>query len=110
MPEVAQACPGARRLHRLDGRDVLHLNEAGLLTSATLLPAGVAMASAFAGMIIGQFVRARLDAEAFRRWLLLGVVPLGLYLIGSTIVRIVWRMSRTIGHRFSEKDMRQRQP
>jgi hypothetical protein len=65
-----------------------NLNEAGLLTSATLLPAGVAMAGAFAGMVVGQLVRARLDAEAFRRWFLVGIVLLGLYLVGSTIARL----------------------
>jgi hypothetical protein len=65
-----------------------NLNEAGLLTSATLLPAGVAMAGAFAGMVVGQLVRARLDAEAFRRWFLVGIVLLGLYLVGSTIAQL----------------------
>jgi uncharacterized membrane protein YfcA len=65
-----------------------NLNEAGLLTSATLLPAGVAMAGAFVGMVIGQLVRARLDAEAFRRWFLVGILLLGLYLVGSTIARL----------------------
>jgi uncharacterized protein len=65
-----------------------NLNDAGLLTSATLLPAGVAMAGAFVGMVIGQLVRARLDAEAFRRWFLVGILLLGLYLVGSTIARL----------------------
>jgi hypothetical protein len=60
-----------------------NLNDAGLLTRATLLPATVAMAAAFAGMFIGQLVRARLDVDAFRRWFL------GLHLVGSTIARLV---------------------
>jgi uncharacterized membrane protein YfcA len=53
-----------------------------------LLPATVAMAAAFAGMFIGQLIRARLDADAFRRWFLVGILLLGLYLIGSTIARL----------------------
>lgn len=65
-----------------------NLSDAGLLTPATLLPATVAMAAAFAGMFIGQLVRARLDADAFRRWFLVGILLLGLYLVGSTIVRL----------------------
>jgi len=65
-----------------------NLNHAGLLTRATLLPATVAMGAAFAGMFIGQLVRARLDADAFRRWFLVGILLLGLYLVGSTIARL----------------------
>jgi uncharacterized membrane protein YfcA len=65
-----------------------NLNHAGLLTRATLLPAAVAMGAAFVGMFIGQLVRARLDADAFRRWLLVGILLLGLYLVGSTIERL----------------------
>ena len=65
-----------------------NLNDAGLLTRATLLPATVAMGAAFAGMFIGQLVRARLDADAFRRWFLIGILLLGIYLIGSTIARL----------------------
>ena len=66
-----------------------NLNEAGLMTRATLLPATVAMGAAFVGMFIGQLVRARLDADAFRRWFLIGILLLGLYLVGSTIARLV---------------------
>ena len=65
-----------------------NLNDAGLLTRATLLPASVAMGAAFVGMFIGQLVRARLDADAFRRWFLIGILLLGLYLVGSTIARL----------------------
>ena len=40
----------------------------------------LALAPALAGMGIGQWVRRRLGAEAFRRWLLLGLLGLGVYL------------------------------
>jgi uncharacterized protein len=43
------------------------------------------MASAFAGMFIGQLVRSRMQPEAFRRWFLIAMILLGLYLAGSAI-------------------------
>jgi uncharacterized membrane protein YfcA len=60
-----------------------NLSSAGLLTAATALPGAVAMAGAFAGMFIGQAVRSRLEPEAFRRWFLIAMILLGLYLAGS---------------------------
>ena len=39
------------------------------------------MASAFAGMFIGQVVRSRMQPEAFRRWFLIAMILLGLYLV-----------------------------
>jgi uncharacterized membrane protein YfcA len=41
------------------------------------------MAGAFAGMFIGQAVRSRLEPEAFRRWFLIAMILLGVYLAGS---------------------------
>jgi uncharacterized membrane protein YfcA len=61
-----------------------NLTSAGLLSASTALPGGVAMAAAFAGMFIGQAVRARMPAEAFRRWFLIAMILLGIYLAGST--------------------------
>ncbi len=46
------------------------------------------MVCAFAGMFIGQAVRSRLQPEAFRRWFLIAMICLGLYLVGSTIYSI----------------------
>ena len=65
-----------------------NLTSAGLLTHATVLPGAVALAGAFAGLVVGQLVRAQLDAEAFRKWFLVGVLLLGLYLVASTILRL----------------------
>src|SRR3954452_15245724 len=60
-----------------------NLSSAGLLTVATALPGAVAMAGAFAGMFIGQAVRFRMQPEAFRRWFLIAMILLGIYLAGS---------------------------
>jgi uncharacterized protein len=62
------------------------LTGAGLLSAATALPAAVAMAAAFAGMSIGQAVRSRMQPEAFRRWFLIAMIFLGLYLVVSAIL------------------------
>jgi len=61
-----------------------NLTSAGLLSAATALPGAVAMAASFAGMLIGQAVRSRLEPEAFRRWFLISMIFLGIYLAGST--------------------------
>jgi uncharacterized membrane protein YfcA len=64
----------------------LNLTSAGLLNAATALPGAVAMACAFAGMFIGQSVRSRMPAESFRRWFLIAMIFLGLYLAGSVLI------------------------
>jgi uncharacterized protein len=65
-----------------------NLTSAGLLSAATALPGAVAMAAAFAGMFIGQAVRSRMPAEAFRRWFLITMIFLGIYLTGSAVYNI----------------------
>jgi uncharacterized membrane protein YfcA len=65
-----------------------NLTSAGLLNASTALPGAVAMACAFAGMFIGQAVRSRLQPEAFRRWFLIAMIFLGIYLVGSAIYNI----------------------
>jgi uncharacterized membrane protein YfcA len=65
-----------------------NLTSAGLLDASTALPGTVAMASAFAGMFIGQAIRSRLQPEAFRRWFLIAMIFLGLYLVASTIYNL----------------------
>jgi uncharacterized membrane protein YfcA len=60
-----------------------NLTSAGLLSASTALPGAVAMAGAFAGMFIGQTVRSRMQPEAFRRWFLVAMIFLGIYLVGS---------------------------
>jgi hypothetical protein len=62
-----------------------NLTSAGLLSAATALPGAVAMAASFAGMFIGQAVRSRMQPEAFRRWFLIAMIFLGLYLAASAI-------------------------
>jgi uncharacterized membrane protein YfcA len=59
----------------------------GLLTPANAVPGAVAMAFAFAGMYIGQSVRSKMPAEAFRRWFLIAMILLGCYLIGSVLLK-----------------------
>jgi uncharacterized protein len=41
------------------------------------------MVGSFTGMMIGQAVRSRLQPEAFRRWFLIAMILLGIYLAGS---------------------------
>jgi uncharacterized membrane protein YfcA len=62
-----------------------NLTSAGLLTAATALPGAVAMVCAFVGMFIGQAVRSRLQPDAFRRWFLIAMILLGVYLTGSAL-------------------------
>jgi len=62
-----------------------NLTAAGLLTAATALPGTVAMAAAFTGMFIGQAVRTRMQPEVFRRWFLIAMILLGIYLAGSAL-------------------------
>jgi len=66
-----------------------NLTSAGLLNASTALPGAVAMAAAFAGMFIGQTVRSRMHPQAFRRWFLIAMIFLGLYLAGSAIYHIL---------------------
>jgi uncharacterized protein len=64
-----------------------NLTSAGLLTAATALPGAIAMAASFAGMFIGQAVRSRMQPEVFRRWFLISMILLGIYLAGSALYR-----------------------
>ena len=65
-----------------------NLTSAGLFSAATALPGTIAMAAAFAGMFIGQAVRTRMQPDTFRRWFLIAMIFLGIYLIGSAIYNI----------------------
>ncbi|ANW06083.1 sulfite exporter TauE/SafE family protein [Bradyrhizobium icense] len=65
-----------------------NLTTAGLMTAATALPGAVAMVASFAGMFIGQAVRNRMQPDVFRRWFLIAMILLGLYLAGSAFVKI----------------------
>lgn len=65
-----------------------NLTEAGLLNTSLAWPITVAMAAAFAGMYLGQVLRSRMEAETFRRWFLIAMLLLGLYLAVNMLVRI----------------------
>lgn len=62
-----------------------NLTSAGLLSASTALPGAVAMAAAFTGMFIGQAVRSRMQPEIFRRWFLIAMIVLGIYIAASAI-------------------------
>jgi uncharacterized membrane protein YfcA len=65
-----------------------NLTGAGLINMSIALPTSVAMVAAFAGMYLGQIVRARMDAETFRRWFLIAMMLLGFYLAGEMLMRL----------------------
>lgn len=65
-----------------------NLTGAGLLNSSTILPGSIGLIAAFAGMYLGQVLRSRLDAETFRRWFLIAMLLLGVYLAGEMLLRI----------------------
>jgi hypothetical protein len=64
------------------------LTRSGLLSAATALPGAVAMAGSFAGMFIGQAVRARMQADTFRRWFQVAMILLGIYLAGTSLLKM----------------------
>ena len=65
-----------------------NITAAGLLTAATARPGAVAMAGSFAGMFIGQALRSRMRPEIFRRWFLIAMIFLGLYLAIGGFLKI----------------------
>ena len=58
------------------------------MTAATALPGAIAMVASFTGMFIGQAVRTRMQPDVFRRWFLIAMILLGLYLAGNALVRL----------------------
>lgn len=66
----------------------VNLTDAGLLSTATALPGLIALVAAFAGMFGGQAVRTRMHPETFRRWFLIALIGLGLYLAATTLVKL----------------------
>jgi uncharacterized membrane protein YfcA len=65
-----------------------NLTSVGLLNIAVAVPGGVALGMAFVGMFAGQALRARMDADAFRRYFLLGMILLGAYLALDSLARL----------------------
>jgi uncharacterized membrane protein YfcA len=66
----------------------VNLTASGLFSAATALPGAVALVASFAGMFIGQAVRSRMHPDVFRRWFLIAMILLGLYLAGNALVRL----------------------
>jgi uncharacterized protein len=66
-----------------------NLTSEGLINAATALPGTVAMAASFAGMFIGQVLRSRMQPETFRRWFLIAMIFLGIYLAASAIYNLM---------------------
>lgn len=66
-----------------------NLTSAGLLNASTALPGVVAMVAAFAGMFLGQAVRDRMHPASFRRWFLIALLLLGLYLAGNGLYAVL---------------------
>jgi uncharacterized protein len=66
-----------------------NLTAAGLLSASTALPGAIAMAASFAGMFIGQAVRSRMQPDAFRRWFLIAMILLGIYLAASATYDVI---------------------
>lgn len=66
----------------------VNLSASGLLSASTALPGAIAMGASFAGMFLGQTVRSKMPAEAFRRWFLISMIFLGIYLAGSAIYKL----------------------
>jgi uncharacterized membrane protein YfcA len=66
-----------------------NLTNAGLMDASTIVPGAIAMAGSFTGMALGQIVRTRMDAETFRRWFLIAMLMLGVYLAGVAIEKML---------------------
>lgn len=59
---------------------------AGSYSSAIAVQSSLAVVPALAGMVIGQAVRHRLDAELFRRWFMCALIIVGLFMIARQLV------------------------
>jgi uncharacterized membrane protein YfcA len=66
-----------------------NLTSEGLISAATALPGSIAMATSFAGMFIGQALRSRMQPETFRRWFLIAMIFLGIYLAAAAAFKIL---------------------
>ena len=67
----------------------VNLSAAGLFSAATALPGGIALVTSFAGVFVGQSIRTRMQPEAFRRWFLISMILLGIYIAGGAIYEIM---------------------
>ncbi len=67
---------------------IFNLTDAGLLGVSIALPGAIAMVAAFAGMYLGQVLRSRMSADTFRRWFLISMMLLGIYLASETLMKL----------------------
>lgn len=67
---------------------IFNLTNAGLISVALALPGLTALGAAFAGMYIGQSMRARMRPETFRRWFLILVLILGAYIAIEKMIEL----------------------
>jgi uncharacterized protein len=66
-----------------------NLSGAGLLDESTALPGVIALACSFTGVAIGQSLRSRMQPDTFRRWFLIAMIFLGIYLAGGAIYNLM---------------------
>lgn len=64
------------------------LTASGEFKAAVAAGSFLALLPALGGMLLGQRVRDRLQAEAFRRWFFIGLLVLGAYMVVRAISRI----------------------
>jgi uncharacterized protein len=67
---------------------IFNLSDAGLMSVSIAIPGAIAMVAAFAGMYIGQVLRSRMSPDTFRRWFLISMMILGIYLAGETLMKL----------------------
>jgi uncharacterized membrane protein YfcA len=67
---------------------IFNLSDAGLMSVSIALPGAIAMVAAFAGMYIGQVLRSRMSPDTFRRWFLISMMMLGIYLASETLMKL----------------------
>ena len=65
-----------------------NLSTAGLLNESTALPGVIALICSFIGMAVGQAVRTRMEAAIFRRWFLIAMIFLGIYLAATALYKL----------------------
>lgn len=63
----------------------LGLGVKGHLPVSTVIPGSIATLAAFAGMTIGRTIRNRLPIEVFRRWVLVGLLALGVAMVVRSV-------------------------
>lgn len=60
----------------------------GQFPASVATNSALALAPAFAGMFLGQAIRSRIHPDVFRRWFFAGLLVLGVYMVGRTVVAL----------------------